>query len=84
MTLGFWLYAVGALAWTACAVAYGARSPWWRSLVGRSLLGSWVSMGAVLILATIFRIVPLPHPVIVVLAVVVLSAVARMRRARHP
>lgn len=73
--LGFWLYTVGAVFWAVCAVAYGLRSPWWRSLIGRSLFGSWVSMACVLILAAIFRIVPLPHPVVVVLAVVVLAAV---------
>ena len=75
MSLGFWLYAVGALFWAGCAVAYGVRSPWWRSPIGRSLFGSWVSMGAVLILAAVFRVVPLPHPVVIVLAVAVLSAV---------
>jgi hypothetical protein len=75
VTLSFWLYAVGALFWTACAVAYGARSPWWRSPIGRSLFGSWVSLACVLILAALFRFLPLPHPVLVVLAVAVLSAV---------
>lgn len=73
--LGFWLYAVGAVFWAACALTYGLRSAWFRSAIGRSLVGSWTAFAAVLILATVFRIVPLPHPVIVALAVVVLSAV---------
>ena len=75
MTLGFWLYAAGAVPWAACAIAYGIRSPWYRSPIGRSLFGSWVSLACVLILAALFRVLPLPHPVIFVLAVVVLSAV---------
>lgn len=75
MTLGFWLYAVGAVFWTGCAVAYGARSPWWRSPIGRSLFGSWTALACVLILAAVFRLVPLPHAVLLVLAVIVLSAV---------
>lgn len=75
MTLNFWLYAAGAVFWAGCAVAYGVRSPWWRSAIGRSMFGSWVSMACVLILAAIFRVAPIPHPVVVVLAVIVLSAV---------
>ena len=75
MTLGFWLYAVGAVFWAGCAITYGARSPWWRSPIGRSLFGSWVSLACVLILAALFRFLHLPLPVLVVLAVVVLSAV---------
>jgi hypothetical protein len=75
VSLGFGLYAVGAVFWSACAVAYGIRSPWWRSLIGRSLFGSWTALACVLILAAVFRVLPLPHPVIVVLAVVVLTAV---------
>lgn len=75
MSLGFWLYAVGAVFWTGCVVAYGARSPWWQSAIGRSLFGSWTALACVLILAAIFRVVPLPHAVLVALAVIVLSAV---------
>jgi len=77
MWLGILLYGVGALLWTSCALAYGVRSwPKWRdSWMGRSLLASWTSFGAVLILAVLFRLLPLPHAVDVVLAVGVLSAV---------
>ena len=75
MTLGFWLYAVGAVFWAGCAVAYGVRSPWWRSAIGRSMFGSWAALALTLILAAVFRVAPIPHPVVVVLAVIVLSAV---------
>jgi len=76
MTWIFWLYAAGAVLWTACWLAYWILAPWWRSAVGRSLFGSWVALSFVLILAALFRIVELPHRLAVDLAAGVLSAVA--------
>lgn len=79
MTWIFWLvfglYAAGAVFWTATALAYGLRSAWWHRAEGRALLLGWGSLAAVLDLAAIFRIIRLPLAVIVVLAVIVLSAV---------
>lgn len=69
------LYVLGSVVWSTCALAYVTRAPWWRSWIGRSLVGSWTAFAAVLTLAVVFRIVPLPHLVAVVLAVAVLSAV---------
>lgn len=77
MWLGICLYGVDALLWTACALAYGVRSwpKWRRTWMGRSLLGSWTSFGAVLILAVLLPLVPMPHPVAVGLSIGVLVAV---------
>lgn len=75
MTWTFWLYAAGALFWSACALTYGVRSPWWSSAIGRSLFGSWTALALVLILAAVFRLTDLPHPLDVDLAAGVLSAV---------
>lgn len=83
MSLGFWLYAVGAALWTACAVAYLAREPWWRSWIGRSLVGSWSSFAAVLILAAIFRVEPLPHAVLVTLAAVDVAGLVQLATVLH-
>lgn len=75
MSWPFWLYASIAVPWTLCAVVYGVRSPWWRSPIGRSLFGSWTSLALVLILAALIRVVRLPHPAVLTLAVAVLVAV---------
>lgn len=75
MWLGILLYGAGAALWSACALAYLTRAPWWQSWIGRSLVGSWASFAAVLTLAVVFRVAPLPHELAVVLAVCVLSAV---------
>lgn len=74
MWLGICLYGVGALFWTACALVYGLGS-WRGSWVGWSLLGSWSSFAAVLILAVVLPLTSWPRDVDLGLAVGVLSAI---------
>ncbi|MGZ4621441.1 MAG: putative phage holin [Blastococcus sp.] len=71
----FYLYAVTALPWACCLLAYGLRSPWRRSGVGRAMFTTYGSLTAVLTLAAILRIVHLPYDVALALALITLAAV---------
>lgn len=75
MTWVFWLYAVIAVPWAACAVAYGWWTKFERSGVGWGQFVTYLSLAAVLALAALFRVVHLPHAAAVALALVVLCAV---------
>jgi hypothetical protein len=72
----FWLYAATALPWLLCLGFYGLRSPWWRSWTGRAMFWTYGALGAVLTLAALLRILPLPYDAAVLLAVLTLGGVA--------
>ena len=59
----------------ACAVAYGWRSPWHRSAIGRVIMGLLMSLCAVLVLAIIVRALGINDPVAMVLRLAALSLV---------
>lgn len=69
------LYGVGGLLWLLCALAYGVLAPWWRSWIGRSLVGASAFFSAALILTVVLAFVPMPHALAFALAAGVLSAV---------
>lgn len=75
MTWIFWLYAMGAGAFTACALVYGLRSPWYRSAMGRALEALFASCAAVLILAVLVHVVNMPRQVAIGLSISVMTAV---------
>jgi hypothetical protein len=71
----FWLYVIGGAAFSACALVYGLRSPWYRSPMGIALEASWTSLAAVLILAVLLHLFPLRRDVAVGLSITVMTAV---------
>lgn len=75
MNWTFWLYAPPAAVWAACLLLYGLRSAWRRSATGRGQFVLYATLTAVLLLASVLRIVHLPYSWAVVLAVVTMGGV---------
>ena len=70
-----WVYAVTASPFLGCLLAYGIRSPWRRSPVGRAMFTLYAALTAVLSLAAILQLFHPPHAVALVLALVTLGCV---------
>jgi hypothetical protein len=71
----FWLYASTALPWAGALLAYGLRSPWWRSWTGRAMFWTFGSLTAVLTLASVLRFLPLPYWLAITLVAATLAGV---------
>lgn len=91
----FWLYLSLWLPYAAFVVLYGLRSPWWKSAIGRGLMGMAASIVAVLtnvLLALAIEPYPWRRPVAIVLIAgagmvgwYMLGNLVRLQRQeRHP
>lgn len=73
--IAFALICYSALPATLFVVVY-ARRPWWRSIYGRALMLSGLSLALLLDLTLLFRWVPVPGAHVIQLVVFALVAVA--------
>ena len=69
------IYAVTALPFIGCLLAYGFRSPWRATGIGRAMFTLYASLTAVLGLAALLQLFRPAHSVALLLALVTLGAV---------
>lgn len=72
----FWLYVAAWAPHLGCLVAYGIRSPWRRSAVGRALFTLYAALTAVLSLVLLVRVFDLPDALRDVLRVLTVGGVS--------
>lgn len=73
--LGFWIYFVTAVPFIGCLLAYGIRSPWRATGIGRAMFTLYAALTAVLGLATVLQLFRPPHVIALVLVLVTLGGV---------